>query len=298
MVSIASLPPLVDKSITNSGCTRVLFHNDPLFSLGNNNNNNNSHHHCASGSAASTSSSSSSLSADIQHQEQLFMQLHRRKFASNADVAHRAESLVDSFLASHYRFQPDAIPWDYLDTPPANLAVVQSNLNTLLHVTADVFLPSSLVAKDLIVPFVIEAWEGMLTPLRLAMMDQREALLGLAQQALLFSTTPTTTASGASSSSGGIMPLEQRCRKLISELDKDLWYLSRIYALEEFHHLSSQQPQQQQQQSSATEQHQQGGKDSMSDFVTMSGKHFGRLHRLENEHRTVVEHWAKKRPLC
>lgn len=296
MVSIASLPPLVDNFITNGGCTpRVLFQSVPLYSSGLGNNN--SHHHCASGSAATTSSSSSSLSADIQHQEQLFTQLHCRKFASNADVAHRAENLVDSFLASHYRFQPDAIPWDYLDTPPANLAVVQSNLNTLLHVTADVFLPSSLVAKDLIVPFVVEAWEGMLTPLRLAMMEQREALLGLAQQALLFSTTTptTTTASGASSSSGGIMPLEQRCRKLISELDKDLWYLSRIYALEEFHHLSSQQPQQQQQQqSSATEQHQQGGKDSMSDFVTMSGIVIGRLHRLENEHRTVVEHWAKK----
>jgi hypothetical protein len=242
-----------------------------------------------------TDGMSSSLALDMQHQEKLFKALHQRKCDSNADVVHRAESLVDAFLSSHYTFHPDAIPWDYLDTPPANLAVVQSNLNTLLHVTADVFLPSSLVAKDLIIPFVAQSWEGTLTPLRHSMMHQREALLGLAQQALRLSAPPHSSHSLPSrASTTSAMSLEQRCQKLISELEKDLWYLGRIYDLEEFHSGPSaradnhhHQPQQQQQE--------QRSRDAMSDFVTMSGIVIGRLHRLENEHRTVVDHWAKKR---
>jgi hypothetical protein len=288
MVSVGSLPPLVDlsNSLCATLCRRITYQDTPM--------------HVALPAVTTTRDGhatdgmSSSLALDIQHQENLFKELYQRKCDSNADVAHRAESLVDAFLATNYTFHPDAIPWDYLDTPPANLAVVQSNLNTLLHVTAEVFLPSSLVAKDLIIPFVAQSWEETLTPLRHSMMHQREALLGLAQQALRLSATPHSShSSPICASTPSAFSLEQRCQKLISELDKDLWYLGRIYNLEEFHSGPSSranshyhQPQQQ---------HEQRTRDAMSDFVTMSGVVIGRLHRLENEHRTVVDHWAKTR---
>jgi hypothetical protein len=211
---------------------------------------------------------STSFDEQLAQAEHHLLLLHRKKIQTNVDLSHRAEALVDAFLVRHYHYQCDAIPWDYLDTPPASLDLVRSNLNTLLHVTSEVFLPTSLVAQQLITPFVVSSWDEALTPLQREMMDARETLLRLEQQ----QQQPSSVG------------------KMLVELHKDLLYVERVHALDEFlegrvgkgTHAVVQ---------SGERDH--NVREAMSDYVTMSGIIIGRLHRLENEHRTVVEHWSR-----
>lgn len=243
-----------------------------------------------------------SVAAELLEQEKNIYNLHRKKNDVNADLAHRAELLVDDFLERHYRFQRDCIPWDYLDTPPADLQPVRGNLNTLLHVTAEVFLPSSLVSRELLRPFVAHCWDEVLMPLRQCMVDQREALRRLKQKMLTAHGGEGGLAGGGDGRSGfgvgdGSAHPIPRLDKLLTELEKDLWYLQQIEVLEEFYV-----PRDHNTSSNGIDDvcgghqvHNRAGasakKDAMSDFVTMSGIVIGRLHRLENEHRTVLDHW-------
>lgn len=187
--------------------------------------------------------------------------LESRKHEVSACYTHDAEVFVDDFLSKQYSYAPDAVPWDYLDTPPTQMRVIESNLDTLMHVTAEVFLPSSAVHSKLIAPFVERVWRTQLSPLKRDLETFHEQLL---------------TAAVHHDNLRAIQNIR-------TSVEKDLEYVSQMEQLEHHYllHLHDGSPQPQK---------------VLSDFVPVSGIVIGRLHRLENEHRTVIEHWKHRCP--
>lgn len=257
---------------------------------------------------------SSSSSAAFENADRLFTALHAKhqqhlqwKDATTRRYLQSAEDSVDKFLSSYYGFAHDAIPHCYLDTAPEDLGIVEDNLDTLTHCASDVFLPSSLIQTKLIRPWVARVQEQELIPLRqmcVQMVDRCEQFLLLGQSLSL------------SSSSGDVAPQIQSASKWKHNALQDLRYLDDMNELETYglplSSLSQAQAPPLAPGWSSSCGEGEGGPLStttmttapsssvakaaagLSDVVPLSGLLLGRLHRLENEHRTVLEHWKPK----
>lgn len=185
-------------------------------------------------------------------------ELQLRKQAQYAQLAHDAETAVDAFLAAQYGFDGAAVPHDYLDTPPSDLSAVQTCFDTLAHCTADVFHPSSAVNTVLVRPFVGDAWRTRLLPLRAELSQLLERL--------------------GAESGGNAAAAAAAVRKDVAHLDA-MWAMDGPVCCDGAAPLVG---------AEAC-----GGK--LSDVVPVYGLLVGRLHRLENEHRTVLQHWSGRR---
>jgi hypothetical protein len=189
----------------------------------------------------------------------LLQQHRRRKDAVARTYLEAAESRTDAFLG-RMGVAIDAVPDDYIDAPPPDaerwLATVRDNADLLSHCTQEVFNPHSSVRLHLIDPLVADMWAGHLGPL-LASLQQELA---------------------APSSSS--MPAALR-----AAYEADVAYLSQMRALERsfLDH------------DDAAEAASGKARVGVSDVVPVAGLAMGRVHRLLNEHRTVLSHWTPTR---
>lgn len=78
---------------------------------------------------------------------------------------HFVESSVDAFLGSVLGYDHKAVPFDYLDCPPTSMAAVELNLDIVLHCFTDLFLPTSAVSQQLLIPVRDAAYSRFLDPL-------------------------------------------------------------------------------------------------------------------------------------
>jgi hypothetical protein len=215
----------------------------------------------------------------------------RRRAAALMEQKHRltaeylaiVEKQVDSFLLSHYGFDSEAVPFNYLDQPPEDMNAVKENLDILLHCLSDVFLPSSQVQTKLIRPTVDRVWGTMLSPLKRELLELQERLL-----------VRKSFAGTAEDDAASLRALD----KILADISVDLAYLETMRRLER----TVGAPQGNNTGDDLMEASG-GGSPSksvffdpnkLSDQVPIGGLIVNRLHRLENEHRTVIEHWATR----
>ena len=161
------------------------------------------------------------------------------------------ELRVDEFLQSAgLGYCKDALPPDYLDTPPRDMDAVVHNHEVLLHMISELFNPQSKVSA-FTSELVSVVWSGSLLPLR-------EDLCHAAATV----TTP-----------------ERR-----QSIAKDIEYIDQIRILESSWVAAAKE------ESSVTS----GASASVSSVVPISALVASKLHRLENEHRTALEHWEHR----
>lgn len=174
--------------------------------------------------------------------------VQKRKDAASAWYLELVEDAVTSYLHEHLGFVVDAIPHNYLDQPPSDLAIVRRNHEALLHCTTEAFNPSSDVHKSLFVAVRDTVWNDA-KGLGSLLADMKKLLAEL---------------EGA-----------DREEPQMRALQLDLQHLYQMRQLEQ-NWMSSPES------------------GSLSDIVPVSGLVMGKLHRLLNEHKTVLEHWGRR----
>lgn len=231
--------------------------------------------------------SSSDLVRSIDELEALHRQLLEKKRSVAERYTHEAEMAVDMFLVKEYHFVADAVPWDYLEEAPRRMSDVEANLDTLLHVTAEVFLAQSRISVAVIRPFVNHVWTDHLRPLVIELSDAlrtsravHHAVTNLGQRVM---------------ESGP----RQRVMAICEGIDRDLHHL---YAMESLDRDFLGKEMRQTVGTSIEDHvgdflhaHEAVHGKGLCETVPISGILVGRLHRLENEHRTVVEHWSQRK---
>jgi hypothetical protein len=241
--------------------------------------------------------------AFLQDVNRRFTLLSQRKVKATDEYLAYLEKQVNGFLRAHYGYDTDAIPFDYLDVPPDDLQSVRDNLDILLHCLADVFHPASLVQTKLIQPCVEHVWRNMLGPLRRELGDLQDRLLvrksflpshhrddedddtiGAAAAAGCRGVAAGLTATAGRSAGRGM--LQEALDSLLASVAGDVGYLEAIHELELGMAMGDDSSPPPRAAGSTTQQ-------GPSDKVPVSGLVVNRLHRLENEHRTVLAHWAR-----
>lgn len=173
-------------------------------------------------------------------------------------------------------FTADAIPYNYLDEPPKDLGAIHRNLDVLSYLSGEVFHPGSHIRKTLVDPLVQLVWAQGLTPL-LAGLEALES-----EASLCYPSGEQDNGSTSSSSAGR----RTATPSWLSGLRGDLEYLRTIHKMEAEwarESLDEHEAHQAQQRSLG-----------LSDVVPISGLVLSKIHRLENEHRTVLEHWGRR----
>ena len=189
--------------------------------------------------------------------------VRKHKHAVTAAYLSDIEGSVDGFLAQ-LGVQVHAVPDNYLDVPPQPGAMqhIQVNADLLTHLAQEAFNPGSALRRQLLDPLTRHVWADFLEPLRKWLLAQQLQCA-------------TTTASPGVS----------------AELAADLAHLDKMQRLEETYLLADDAPL-----SSGA-----GGDEAarprvgVSDVVPVAGLAMGRIHRLLNEQRTVLEHWTPAR---
>lgn len=195
--------------------------------------------------------------------------LLREKDGVTASYLELIEERVDAFLAA-MSFDPRAVPYDYLDSPPAAPDAVLSNFHLLTHLATEVFNPHSAVQRELIQPTTQHVWDTALHPLRRDLSRTADDLAKAAASLQL-----QQRHQGADNNESDAA-LAASVAKLLAGIRRDIAYLDTI---------ERQEPQW------IADAHADVNSHAPADVVPVSGLIVSRLHRLENEHRTVIEHW-------
>lgn len=181
------------------------------------------------------------------------------------------EEKTDRFLET-LRFDRSAIPDDYLDTPPTRPDAVLNNVALISHMIAEVFNPASTIHTKLIQPLVRHVWETSLTPL----LHDLQRMGNDIEVSLQRHVATTDERQVASPSRPGKSVVRESLRRLLTNIQRDVQYLLTI---------------REQEQRWVTDAHAEVNAHAPADVVPVTGLIVGRLHRLENEHRTVIDHW-------
>jgi hypothetical protein len=185
--------------------------------------------------------------------------LRQRKKQATSIYLDTVEKQTDSFLNA-LGVAPDAVPDHYLDVPPTIPAMRQIALNAdlLHHCAQEVFNPSSAIRRQLIEPLVSEVWSVHLDPLLEALLTHRQSFVAAGDAVA------------------------------VSEVDQDVAHLSEMRTLESTFLTADDE---------AEGSHNGGAapRVGLSDVVPIAGLSVGRVHRLLQEQRTVLEHWTPQR---
>ncbi|ORC89212.1 uncharacterized protein TM35_000132160 [Trypanosoma theileri] len=176
-------------------------------------------------------------------------------------------------------YRANCIPFNYLDVRPENMRAIGENLVVLRHCLEEYFRPGSTLRKSLLGPVLRAVWSQSLTPLE----NSASELLQVAQQNVW---PPLNHFIRREQQHGdSVQWNERRARydRIVKALQDDLNYLHTIYKMDE---------------TAATtlpvSMQQEGAPEGLSDYVPVSGLVLSRLHRLENEHRTVWDFWRSR----
>ena len=204
------------------------------------------------------------------------------------------ESTVDSFLRSHYGFDHEAVPFNYLDQKPEDLQIVEDNLDTLLHCVSDVFHPNSLIQTKLIQPLVLQVWRDMLHPLHKELRDLQERILVKKS----FFISKHVQGGGKEGQQQGVVEAAsvQVLEHVLAEIAADIAYID---IMRQHERSVGSQCEEEKQEGDSNERRSSPAsspgarpQQRLADQVPIGGLIVNRLHRLENEHRTVLDHWA------
>lgn len=238
-----------------------------------------------SSSSSSSSSASSSVSSPITSSPLLDSISHALHYLSEKKrnvtetYLHLIEDQVDRFLAAPaVGVQLRGISDRYLDEPPTNMTVIRRNADLLANCTQDAFNPHSELNQHLLNPLVSRVYCEFLDPLR--------------QELFEFWTTrgknfvdENRNKSNQKIPAIGNQQQQQQERvvsKLVSKCEgifHDIEHIDRMRELD----------------SHSTAAIAEKFKGELSHVVPVAGLALGRIHRLLNEHNTVIEHWGNVR---
>lgn len=228
---------------------------------------------------------------------------------ARADRAAVVDAVAAGAAMVDLGYLPTALPYEYIDEAPKDLEAVARNADVLAYLGSEAFHPSSTVRRLLIDPVVFYVWGVALGPLLDDMERGLRVLLacdgpGGEEGSTFFDTATTSPAA----------PIDWRARvqgcrdagrcvdrnallrnevlrwpptiaAALRSLWKDVVYLETILRMEDDFARGA-----------AAEDEGRGGspkkKEGLSDVVPISGLVLGKLHRLENEHRTALQHWT------
>ncbi|RNF01931.1 hypothetical protein TraAM80_06735 [Trypanosoma rangeli] len=181
---------------------------------------------------------------------------------------------LPTLQASSYR--ANAIPFNYLDVRPTNMETIAGNLVVLRHCLAECFAPGNSVQKSLLGPIVRGVWDQSLSSLR----KSARELLEVAQQNVW---PPLEYLFLRQRRGDAAVWRERRAKydRIVAALQDDLKYLHTIHEMDR-------------EVIEGQMQARQAAEEGLSDYVPVSGLVLSRLHRLENEHRTVLEFWKTR----
>ncbi|KEG09818.1 hypothetical protein DQ04_04581000 [Trypanosoma grayi] len=173
-------------------------------------------------------------------------------------------------------YSANVIPFNYLDVRPANMQSIAGNLVVLRHCLEECSSPGSAVRQSLVDPIVRGVWDQSLTPLE----NSAKELLKVAQQ----NVRPPLEYLLQQQQCNAERKREWRARydRVVKALQDDLNYLRTIYEMDR-------------ERVSVPAQARRDVTVGLSDYVPISGLTLSRLHRLENEHRTVWDFWRTRR---
>ncbi|RNE96211.1 uncharacterized protein Tco025E_09784 [Trypanosoma conorhini] len=197
--------------------------------------------------------------------------------ATASSTTRGCESRTDglpTLKASSYT--ANAIPFNYLDVRPANMEAIAANLVVLRHCLAECFAPGNTVHKSLLGPIVRGVWDQSLRPLQ----KSAKELLEVAQQNVR---PPLEYLFLRRRRGDAALWRERRAKydRVATALQDDLKYLHTIHEMDR-------------EVVEGQMQARQAADEGLSDYVPVSGLVLSRLHRLENEHRTVLEFWRSR----
>ncbi|KAH9593344.1 hypothetical protein LSM04_000994 [Trypanosoma melophagium] len=194
------------------------------------------------------------------------------KKSSNDDRYSGLPTLQESF------YRANCIPFNYLDVRPENMRAIGENLVVLQHCLEEYFRPESTIRNSLLVPIIRGVWSQSLTPME----NTARELLGVAQQNVWPPLNHFIRRGEKQGDSVKWNECRSRYDRIVKALQDDLNYLFTIHKMDETAATTS---------SSSM---QQGSLEGLSDYVPVSGLVLSRLHRLENEHRTVWDFWRSR----
>ena len=220
----------------------------------------NQHHHHHHHQLSSTTATASTMNPIDQSILDQVKKLEERKRSLTEQYLHIIEDSVDKFLSSKsVGVQLHAIPERYLDEPPQNMLVIRRNTDMLYNCSQDAFNPHSELITQVIAPLVQQIYTQFLDPLRQELYDF------WMNKGLKFVEKNSQN--------------EQK-KKLISKCDGILQDIQHIDQMREIDSHST---------AEVAEKFSSGG---LSQVVPIAGLALGRIHRLLNEHQTVIQHWG------
>lgn len=205
---------------------------------------------------------------------------------------HLIEESVAKFIESVPGMTPNAIPYQYLDQAPKSLEVIEKNLEILRQLIDPTKYGDKYQVKDrLIDPLCFTIYLEIDSFLQQAQLlcvnlllealieneEEKEALSIHSLQSLDYEFVKQSF-----SKVKGSQNLNDFMRSKLKEMEglvRDIEYILEMKKLEQDFR-------------SRNQKQENGGK--VSDIVPISGLILGVLHRMENEHKTVFEHWSPR----
>jgi hypothetical protein len=198
------------------------------------------------------------------------------KFKDSTTVWYLAqvETAVDEYLSSRLGFHRDAIPYNYLDEPPANMGIVRSNLDALEHCASEAYHTATDFCRTLITPTVTRIWRDALHPV----MNEIDTLVTRLDRTLHHMLSDGANVTPFLSEEQ-LKLFSAFCESSQASLIKDIAHIESMFQLE----------------TTWLVEEEAGRNDGVSDVVPVAGLALSRVHRLLNEHQTVVDHWGRRR---
>ena len=206
--------------------------------------------------------------------------LNEKKRLVTETYLHLIEDTVDNFLSSpavgvHLK----AISDRYLDEPPTNMALIRRNADLLANLTQDSFNPHSELNQHLVAPLVHKVYVEFLDPLRQDLYNFWCGGGTMSASNFLQTEEPLFK----NNNNSNLDDLSKMLKKLITKCHGVYQDMEHINQMRELDAHST---------AEIAEKFKGGG---LSHVVPIAGLALGRIHRLLNEHNTVIQHWGSSR---
>jgi hypothetical protein len=279
---------------------------DVYFSSSQNNNNNNSNQHDQNHQSIIITNSTNSFNT----MTQILHSINEKKRQVTEIYLHLIEETVDRFLCSpSVGVHLKAVSDRYLDEPPTNMPLIRRNADLLANLTQDSFNPHSELNAQLIAPLVQRVYTEFLDPLRQELYnfwmmksssssstrnprqknnnnncDEGAGEFVKRYEPKLIELVEKRQQSHQNSNGDDVneLNLMKTLKKLVSKCHGVYQDIEHIDQMRELDGHST---------AEIAEKFKGGG---LSHVVPIAGLALGRIHRLLNEHNTVIQHWGSR----